>query len=134
MTFEKEYQDVLQNLEFVIIQVYREHRDLIDAEVLMAIESLIRVYSAQTQGKSISSRPLKGLSQQLAESLQQMCEWRLGRVPLPDAEDTVITEAPTPKTPNEIVDCLKRIQSSIRLWTKQGGRQGYLNFVSEFIP
>jgi hypothetical protein len=134
MTFEQEYEDVLQNLEFAIIQVYRERPDLIDAEVLMAIESLIRVYSAQAEGKSISSRPLRGLSQQVASSVQQMCEWRLGRVTLPDADGTPLTEAPTPKTPNEIVGCLKRIQSSIRLWTKKGGRQGYLNFVSEFLP
>jgi len=35
MTFEAEYEDVLQNLEFAIIQVYRERPDLIDAEVLM---------------------------------------------------------------------------------------------------
>lgn len=33
----------------------------------------------------------------------------------------------------EIIKCLKRIQTSVRRWNKQGGRQGYLNFVSEFI-
>jgi hypothetical protein len=134
MTFEAEYEDVLQNLESAIIQVYREHSDLIDAEVLIAIESLIRIYGSQAQGKSISSRPLKGLSQQVASSVQLICEWRLGRVPLTDADGTPVTDAPTPHTPNEIVDCLKRIQSSIRLWTKKGGRQGYLNFVSQFLP
>lgn len=134
MTFEKEYEDVLQNLEFAITQVYRERPDLIDAEVLMAIESLIRIYSAQAQGKSISSRPQRCLSQQVAESVRQICEWRLGQVPLTDAEGNPAPAAPIPKTPNEIVDCLKRIQSSIRLWTKKGGRQGYLNFVSEFLP
>jgi len=98
--------------------------------VLIAIESLIHL---QAQGKSISSRPTRGLSQQVASSVQQMCEWRLGRVTLPDAQDPPVAEVLTPQTPNEIVDCLKRIQSSIRLWTK-GGRQGYLNFVSEFLP
>lgn len=134
MTFEAEYEDVLQNIESAIIQVYRERPDLIDAEVLIAIESLIRTYGSQAQGKSISSRPIKGLSQQVASSVQQMCEWRLGRVTLTDAEGNPVTEVPTPKTPNEIVSCLKRIQSSIRLWTKKGGRQGYLNFVSEFLP
>jgi len=45
--------------------------DLIDAEVLIAIESLIRTYGSQAQGKSIS-RPTRGLSQQVASSVQQM--------------------------------------------------------------
>jgi len=135
MTFADKSVDVLQNLESAIIPVYRERSELIDAEVLMAIESLIRVYSAQAQGKSISSRrPLRGLSQQVASSVQQMCEWRLGRVSLTDAEGNPLSETPTPKTQNEIVDCLKTIQSSLRFWTKERGRQGYLNFVSEFLP
>lgn len=134
MTFEAKYEAVLQNLESAIIQVYRECSDLVDAEVLMAIESLIRIYGAQAQGKSLSSRPLRGLSQQVASSVQQMCEWRLGRLSLTDAEGNPLSETPTPITPNEIVDCLKRIQSSIRLWTKREGRQGYLDFVSEFLP
>jgi len=41
-----------KNLEFAIIQVYRERPDLIDAEVLIAIESLIRTYGSQAQGNS----------------------------------------------------------------------------------
>jgi hypothetical protein len=39
----------------------------------------------------------------------------------------------TPKTVDEIITCLKRIQKSIRRWNKEGGRQGYLNFISEFV-
>lgn len=102
--------------------------------VLMALESLIRLYSAEAQGKSISLRPLRGLSQQVASSVQQMCEWRLGRNSLTDTEGNPLSETPNPKTPIEIVDCLKTLQSSLRFWTKERGRQGYLNFVSEFIP
>jgi hypothetical protein len=33
----------------------------------------------------------------------------------------------------EILLCLKRIRSSIRLWNKEGGRQGYLNDVRQLI-
>jgi hypothetical protein len=38
-----------------------------------------------------------------------------------------------PKTLTDIIDCLKRIQSSIKFWTQKGGRQGYLNFVQNFF-
>jgi hypothetical protein len=132
MAVEEEYQDVLQNLEFAIIAVYRETPDLIDAEVLTAIESLIRTYGAEAQGKSIGFRPIRGLSKAVAEAVQDMCELRLGRSAPVDAQGNPV-EAP-PSIPLEVlVDCLKRIQSSIKLWTKQRGRQGYLDYVQQFI-
>lgn len=132
MTVEEELQDVLQNIEFSIIQVYRGDPDLIDAEVLTAIEALIRLYGAEAQGKSLSMRPVRGTAKQVMESVQSMCEWRLGRSAIEDEEGSSL-ELPDPKTVDEIVACLKRIQSSIKLWTQKGGRQGYLNFVQKFI-
>ena len=38
-----------------------------------------------------------------------------------------------PVTRDEIIACLKRVRKSIHLWTREGGRQGYLTFVSRFI-
>jgi hypothetical protein len=34
---------------------------------------------------------------------------------------------------NELVPCFKRIRKSIRRWTKVGGRQGYLTYISQFM-
>jgi hypothetical protein len=132
MTVEEEFQDVLQNIEFSIIQVYRGNPDLIDAEVLTAIEALIRLYSAEAQGKTVSTRPVKGIAKQVMESVQTMCEWRLGRVASADEEGSSPESSP-PKTVDDVVACLKRIQSSIKFWSQKGGRQGYLNFVQQFI-
>jgi hypothetical protein len=132
MKVEEEFEDVLQNIEFSIIQIYRNDPDLIDAEVLTAIEALIRFYSAEAQGKSFSTRQVRGLSKQVMESVQSMCEWRLGRA-APYEQETKSIESPPPKTIDEIVVCLKRIQSSIKFWSQKGGRQGYLSFVQKFI-
>lgn len=132
MAVEEEHQDVLQNLEFAIIDVYRETPDLIDAEVLTAIESLIRTYGAEAQGKSIGSRPLRGISKEVAEAVREMCEFRLGRANPTDPEGNAV-ETPPPISLEVLVDCLKRIQSSIKFWTKERGRQGYLNYVQQFI-
>jgi len=134
MAFKEEYEDVLQNMEFAIMQAYQEQADLIDAEVLTAIEWLIRSYGREATGKSGSSRPLKGISGEVALKVKQMCEWRLGRASLSEEEGESVDKDMTPKTLEEIVDCLKWIQSSIKLWTKKGGRQGYLNFVRQFFP
>ena len=34
----------------------------------------------------------------------------------------------------EILLCLKRLKSSIRLWNGEGGRQGYLTYIRNFLP
>jgi hypothetical protein len=110
---------------------WQENPDLIDAEVETALDWLIRLYNAQIQGRSFS-RPLRGISRQVAEDVKSMCEIRLGRSQLRDEEGNAILDLGN-ITLDEIVECLKRIKSSVNFWTKERGRQGYLNFVKQFI-
>ena len=131
MTFEEDYQDVLQNLEAAIIFFWQENPDLIDAEVETALDWLIRFYNAEIQGRSFS-RPLRGISRQVGDSVQAMCEIRLGRSPLTDEQEKEILDIGN-RTLDEIVECLKRLKSSVNFWTKKNGRQGYLNYVKQFI-
>ncbi len=35
---------------------------------------------------------------------------------------------------SELVECLREIQKSVPRWSQQGGRQGYLDFVSQYLP
>jgi hypothetical protein len=61
-----------------------------------------------------------------------MCEWRLGR------ETTLSFEGDAPRfealdIPTLIL-CLKRLVKSVQTWNKQGGRQGYLTFMTQFQP
>jgi hypothetical protein len=128
MSVEDQHLDVLQNIEFAIMQVYESNPDLIDAEVLKAIETVTRIYSAEAQGKSGSSLTIRGISAEVAEQVKEICELRLGRATVGDVDESI-----EPKTLTDIIDCLKRIQSSIKFWTQKGGRQGYLNFVQNFF-
>ena len=131
MTFEEDYQDVLQDLEATIIMFWQENPDLIDAEVETALDWLIRLYNAKIQGRSFS-RPLRGISRKVAEDVKEICELSLGHSQLTDEEGNVILDIGY-MTVDEIVECLKRIKSSVNFWTKERGRQGYLNFVKQFI-
>ena len=126
MKVEEEHFDVLQNMEFEIVQIYRATSDLIEAEVLNAIESLIHIYNLEVKGGFAASPKVKGLSATVAAAVKDACEIRLGRGSNAD-------ELIEPKTVQNIVDCLKRIQSSIKFWTKKSGRKGYLEYVSKFI-
>jgi hypothetical protein len=132
MSVEEEHFDVLQNMEFEIVQVYRSTDDLIDAEVLNAIESLIHIYNLEVKGGFATSPKVKGLSATVAAAVKDICELRLGRGSNLD-ERAQLFDATAPKTAQNIVDCLKRIQSSIKFWTKKNGRKGYLEHISKFI-
>ena len=132
-SFEDKYLDVLQNIEFGIVRVYQERPELTDWDSLDAIEALIRGYTAEVRGRSRPNIRLSDLPQLVFDSVEAMCEWRLGRERLSAEGNQPVDVEMEPKTIDEIIACLKRIRKSIKRWNKVGGRQGYLNFISEFV-
>ncbi|HEX6750754.1 MAG TPA: hypothetical protein VF092_25935 [Longimicrobium sp.] len=124
----EQYEDVLQNIEAAIVSVHRRNPALLDYDVDGALEALVGDYSAELRGRTPPERQLTDLRGDVYHAIRAICEWRLGR----DAEGmpSVVDGA---KTAEEIVSCLKRIQKSVRRWTKEGGRQGYLRFVSQYV-
>ena len=132
MPFEERYEDVLQNIEFSIIRVYHDRPEMTDWEALSAIEALLRKYRAEARGRQARLPSLDPLSREVYEMVEVMCEWRLGRERFYD-EDGKPADIPVePITLDEIIACLKRVRKSINRWSRQGGRQGYLTFVSQF--
>jgi hypothetical protein len=131
--FEELYKDVLQNIEFGIIEAYRRHPEMTDWEVSAAVEALLRNYQGETKGSQTTLPILRPLSQEVYESARAICEWRLGREPLRSHEGKPVIVPMTPIALDEIVTCLRRIRKSINHWTREGGRQGYLNFVNQYI-
>ena len=130
MSFEDEYLDVLQHIEFAIISVYREQPGLRDSVVLRAIEALIDHYRGESRGQTPKPVKLSETEAQIFARVQEFCELRLGRGGLgmaPErwpAQDTTV---------EDIVACLRRIGKSVERWNKRGGQQGYVTFVSQFI-
>lgn len=132
MVIEEEYEDVLQNLEFGIIQVYRQDRSLLDAHVNDALEALINLYRSEQSHRPPRQFRLDQRAQDVFDSVKAMCDLRLGRAGVIDQEGHPIPDEGA-LTIDELLACLRRIEKSIRRWTKQNGRQGYLNFVDPFI-
>lgn len=131
--FVERYADVLQNIEFAIVETFRRMPHLLDYHVDAALEAAIAEYSAEQQGRTPRTIHLKGERLVVHEAVRNVCEWRLGRGSLQAGEDARSSEPLPAKSVGEIVDCLKRIRKSAQRWTKQGGRQGYLNFVTRYI-
>lgn len=140
--FEEKYLDVLQNIEAGIVSVYKRHPETVDWDALKAIETLIREYQAEETHRPVPDVDLKPLPQEVYGAVKAMCEWRLGRSQAQTEEKKSFFKLPSrkseelpiePKTTEEIILCLKRIRKSIERWNKRSGRQGYLDFISEFI-
>ena len=123
--FEQRYEDVLQNIEATIVAIYRTDPALVDYEVDSGLESLIAHYTAELQGRPPRGAPSDANRRRVFEAVLDVCEWRLGRGPEADGQLNTV---------EEIVACLKRVRKSAQRWTRRGGRQGYLTFVSRFIP
>ncbi len=148
--FDEQYMDVLQIIEFAIMQVYRAQPELSDYNVEKALGALVRVYQSQVTGRAAPKLRLREIEQDVFNAVKGMCDWRLGNTELerPDdvPDDAVADDAtdsadeaaamlagPDAKTPEEIVACLKRIRKSVGIWTRKGGRQGYLTYIAQFI-
>ncbi len=127
---EDTYPDVLQNIEFAIISVYREFRDLSDYDVMRVLDAVLENYDAEKAGRNPRNARFSPLEQTLHERVREICEWRLGRATPGN------TEKSPPKTTiarDDMIRCLRRLIKSAGLWNKQGGRQGYLNYIIQFI-
>jgi hypothetical protein len=115
--------DVLQSIEFGIIQVYRADKSLLDFDVKDAMDALVRHYRPEEEQRRPPLMRLGDRAQRVLSSVQAFCEWRLGRAAFPG--DGSPPESATPIA--ELVECLGKVQKSVPLWSQRGGRQGYLS-------
>jgi hypothetical protein len=115
MAIEDKYLDVLQNIEFGIIAEYRKDPSLLDADALEAVNSLVRHLDAGRSAGRLGTRAQR-IFDSVRDIVDRRMELRAGGVPL--------------ITKDEMVKCLRRIASSIKFWTEERGRQGYLTFVA----
>jgi len=134
MTVEEQYPDVLQNIEWAIVTVFRRNPTLVDFDVENAVSALMAKYKAEAQNHEPRLPRLNERAQEVYDQVEAMCELRLGRDAALSADMKARGPQPPPVSLDVIVACLKRIRKSIERWNKEGGRQGYLIFIQRFIP
>lgn len=133
MRVEEEYADVLQNIESAIVTVFDSKSDLVDRDVVAAIEWLIKGYTRVQSGHDVPSIGPPGRARIVYEQCRRICEWRLGRQPLNEGERSEVDPNVGELSLSEMILCLKRLRKSVRLWHAQGGPQGYLKYVRQFL-
>jgi hypothetical protein len=130
MGLEETHLDVLQNIEFAITRVDRDHDDVSDYTVMEALDALILIYREEFRGHAPKLISLDGVERRIFEDVKAVCEWRIDRAEAPFHMPVLSVEATSLE---EILACLRRIRKSVDLWHRQGGRRGYLEFVSHYI-
>jgi hypothetical protein len=128
--FREMHLDVLQNIEFGIVAVYRVEPSLLDIDAKDAVEALIRHYHAEEEQRMPPKMMLAERAERVFRSVQPFCEWRLGRSTFPG--ETAVEASGMPVS--DLVKCLREIQKSISFWSRQGGRKAYLDFVVQYMP
>ena len=122
--------DILQNLEFGVVQFWRAHREMTDYSALRAYEAAFQLYRAEARGHTPKPHGLTGLDVTVFDTIKGICEFRLGR----GGQATDAPENVPPVPVEKIVDCLRNLSKSVERHTKDGGRQGYLTFIDQFLP
>ena len=133
MSVEEEYMDVLQTIESTIIRTYREHRNVTDYDVLRAFEVLVDDYSGEKIGRAQRVVRLSETERVLIDSIRTILDWRLGRSNALLDESGEPIASPRPITVDEVIMCLKRLVKSAKMWDKEGGQRGYLDFIAQYI-
>ena len=133
MHFHEKYLDVLQNMEFAVVQAYRENPALRDSEVISAYEAVVDYYRAEAVGRQPRNFNLSEPSELVFEKVIAMCEWRLGREPSISMDTGEDISPDRPQAIDEIVRCLKKLSGSAEKWNRRGGVDGYLRFISRFV-
>lgn len=133
MGLEDSYPDILQNIEFMIVRIYKENGELRDKNVLKSIEALKKHYHALVTRKNPVDPSLEGLELDIYKEIMLILERR--RTPTNQADQPKrFSRAFKAPTQDEIfLACLSKIEKSVKRWTKERGERGYLDFVKHYI-
>lgn len=129
----EKHEPVLEDIETVVVVLRRRQPELSDWNVDAVYQALQRTYRAESEGRAAPAVKLSPLENTLYSQLAEVCaEWLQLK---PDKKISGAGAAPGEPalTTQDIQDCFKVLRSSIKLWSKNFGRTGYLDFVEQFI-
>ena len=124
--------DVLYPIELAVLREWEREPSLIDLEVADVFDALARRYTLEDRGESARPVRLTPKGERLHDAVFDVAEAAAGRRPPPEEEGPVPFR--TDVTPAELAACFKRLSRSVATWSERGGRQGYLEYINEFVP
>lgn len=123
----------LRELESCILRVWDDRGEMNDYTVGRAYEAAYKFYRSVSRGGQPAPPPLNGLDLETHNAVHAVCEKLLttGAAPFKGMSKEANTK---PLTVEKLVELLRELARSVERHTKLGGRKGYLEFVSEYLP
>jgi hypothetical protein len=133
-TFEN-HEETLKEIEIAVITLYRRQPELSDWNVDLVYQALQRLYKAEVDQRPAAAAKLSEIERELYDSLKSVCDsWMADRPAVKKSAWKKPALPDPPKTHQDILSCLKALRSSLKLWNKNFGRVGYLEYINQFIP
>ncbi len=130
MNVVNDHLDILQNIEFAIVAMYKARPELRDPDVILALEKLIAQYTREKKKLPTLPVTLPEKSMVVFQAIREACELRMDK----NATDMVSDESGLYRLPLRLmIPCLDRLLKSANNWYKRDGQRGYLTFISPFI-
>lgn len=121
----EQFESQLLLIELAVMRVFDEQPDLTDAQVDSVYEELSRRYRAEATAHEFKASDLDGIRAVLHNEVLPITELLVGRPANMASADTISAE--------EMRLCLNRLRASIKRWSREGGRQGYLNYLTNYL-
>ena len=112
--------DVLQNIEFIIHKIYREHRNITDRHVETALEYLLEMGKAQMDMPAKFLTKLSPNVQAIVDGVNDILEFRESFV---KKREDFITK----------LKCIYRVLDSVRTHRDPRDDCSYLRFIGQFL-
>lgn len=123
----KDYEDVLKNIETAVVGIWRQEPGMTNYAVMRAYDAAIAHYVAIARQQTPKAANLTGLDATLFEAVKDVSDWQLGLVNYADRPQ------PHPVASEDLVACLRRLRKSVDMWTEQGGRKGYMEYIEKYL-
>lgn len=133
MQLESDYLDFLQNIEFAVMEVFKENPDMGDPDVQRAYDRLVKFYQRKKKHLPETEVTLSGHARKVFDAAYAVCEWRRKKGPGEpiglDGYKVIGNDVPIVA----VVRSLEKLHKSVERWHKKDGHSGYLTFISGFI-
>ncbi|MFT2718402.1 hypothetical protein ACMT4L_00215 [Deinococcus sp. A31D244] len=110
----------LMTVELAVLGVYGEHPDLTDAMADSAFEELARRYRAEATNFPFKPGKLDGLRAAVHDAALRNLT-------------TLLEQPGEHPSAEELRLGMNRLRSSVKTWTREAGRQGYLKYIEQYV-
>ena len=127
-----DHPESLHLLESLVISFAEQDESLLDLHVIDAFDAARRWYRAEAEGRVFRPQLTDPRSNELFVGLRAAGAFLLGRS-TSEIENT-LEEPREPISVEALVQCFRQLEKSAKLWSEQGGRRGYLEYIAQFLP